>query len=435
MLIEFKFKNYRSFKDEQIFDLRAGSSNSKPDNIFEVTLANGKKLRLLKSAVMYGANASGKTNFIKAFDTFHKLVLTSNQNLNGQVIEEYESFLFDSATNTAPTEFKITWIADNNIVHEYEISYDNTRIYKETLSLYLTTHKSILFERKTNLSDNLDLISLGKEFIDKRISKKVLYNQLFLSKMGGKEGHQQLGEIYTKFRKTSAWGAHNDDEKNWLKENVIKKIKTDTSTKFIKQLSKLLNISDTGIEKLSLKVASKDDFRFPNTMTETEKNQIMKQFAHRPYTQHPLYSNGKAMGYSELPLENNSAGTQELFSLGGLILNVLEEGAVIFYDELDNSLHPMLCRFLISLFHHPKTNPHNAQLIFATHEVSLLDKAIFRKDQIWFAKKDKRGASELYSAQDFDNVRDDTPFDKWYMAGKFGAYPKIKELEFIFDYE
>ena len=102
---------------------------------------------------------------------------------------------------------------------------------------------------------------------------------------------------------------------------------------------------------------------------------------------------------------------------------------------MDNSLHPRLCRFLIRLFQNPKTNKKNAQLIFVTHEVSLLDKAIFRKDQVWFAEKNKKGESEIFSIKDFDDVRDNSPFDKWYTAGKFGAYPKIKELAFINNYE
>lgn len=111
----------------------------------------------------------------------------------------------------------------------------------------------------------------------------------------------------------------------------------------------------------------------------------------------------------------------------------LEQGGVLFFDELDNSLHPKLSKFLVRLFNNPVSNTKNAQLVVATHEVTLLDKEVFRKDQIWFCEKDKYGVTEIFSAKDFDGVRDDTPFDKWYMNGKFGGQPKIKELEFIFD--
>ena len=107
----------------------------------------------------------------------------------------------------------------------------------------------------------------------------------------------------------------------------------------------------------------------------------------------------------------------------------------IVFDELDNSLHPKLCKFLIRLFNNPVSNPHNAQLIFATHEVTLLDKDIFRKDQIWFTEKNKFGQTELFCANEVEGLRDDTNFELWYRTGKFGGTPNIKEVEFIFGNE
>lgn len=131
-------------------------------------------------------------------------------------------------------------------------------------------------------------------------------------------------------------------------------------------------------------------------------------------------------------LQEESQGTKVLFALGGIILEVLDEGGTLFFDELDNSLHPNLCKFLIRLFNNPVMNPKGAQLVFATHEVTLLDKTIFRKDQIWFTQKDKFGATILYSTKDLEGVREDTNFETHYRAGKFGGRPKIKELQFIF---
>ena len=110
----------------------------------------------------------------------------------------------------------------------------------------------------------------------------------------------------------------------------------------------------------------------------------------------------------------------------------METGGIMFIDELDNSLHPKLTKFLVKLFSNPISNPKNAQLVCATHEVTLLDKDMFRMDQVWFTEKNKFGASELYSIKDFDGVREGIPFDKWYYNGKFGGEPKIKEIEFIF---
>jgi AAA15 family ATPase/GTPase len=123
-----------------------------------------------------------------------------------------------------------------------------------------------------------------------------------------------------------------------------------------------------------------------------------------------------------------------LFWRGRLILEKLQQGGVLIFDELDNSLHPKLVRLLVLLFTNPRSNPKNAQLIFATHEVTLLDRDLFRTDQIWFTEKNQFGETQLFSAQDFDGVREDVPFDKWYMAGKFGGLPKFEDIETIFNH-
>jgi len=232
------------------------------------------------------------------------------------------------------------------------------------------------------------------------------------------------------------WSGTDFLAKERLKSVVIQSMKPKENKKFVQRLEKLLKIADTGVAGIDLKSAKREELVFPEFISEVEKEKAIKRYSDRPFTKHPYFNDKQQQGKMfELPLEHNSTGTQTLFTLGGLLLIALQQGGVILYDEFDNSLHPKLCRFLIRLFHNPLTNPKNAQLVFATHEVSLLDKAIFRKDQIWFAEKDKYGQSTLFSAQDFEGVRDDTPFDKWYMAGKFGGYPKIKELNFIFDNE
>ncbi len=158
----------------------------------------------------------------------------------------------------------------------------------------------------------------------------------------------------------------------------------------------------------------------------------MEQNRIRLETEHIVYSKEEKKGIAFLAFEQESAGTKVLFALGGAILKILETGGTIFFDELDNSLHPKLCKFLVRLFNNPVTNKKNAQLIFTTHEVTLLDKGIFRKDQIWITDKDKFGNTDLYSIKENSSLRDDMPFDKWYMNGKFGGQPKIKEIEFIF---
>lgn len=133
-----------------------------------------------------------------------------------------------------------------------------------------------------------------------------------------------------------------------------------------------------------------------------------------------------------LPLDEESHGTKTLYCLGGKILKSLDSGSILFIDELDTGLHTHVCKMLISLYQDKRINPKNAQLIFTTHDTNLLDRTVFRKDQVWFAEKDAKGKTELFSLQDFNDVREDTPFDKWYLAGKFGGIPNLKSLESLF---
>jgi len=128
-------------------------------------------------------------------------------------------------------------------------------------------------------------------------------------------------------------------------------------------------------------------------------------------------------------------GTQILYSLGGKVLLTLQNGGVLIVDEFDTSLHPFLTRMLVLMFQSEKLNPQNAQLIFTSHDMTLLDRDIIRKDQVWIAEKNQYGASDLFSLQDFESVREETPFDKWYLAGKFGGLPTIKSVDTIFENE
>ena len=148
---------------------------------------------------------------------------------------------------------------------------------------------------------------------------------------------------------------------------------------------------------------------------------------------HKVFQDKVAVNEMELSFDEESKGTNVLLVLGTVILDILDKGGVFIIDEIDTSLHPRLAKFLALLFTHPIANPKQSQLIFTTHETTFLDKDLFRKDQIWFVEKDDYGASELFSVQDFDEVRENTPFEKWYLAGKFGGLPEIKEIAFIFN--
>lgn len=202
--------------------------------------------------------------------------------------------------------------------------------------------------------------------------------------------------------------------------------------KLKKQLDKLIRIADTHIELIKIEEKSVD-FEFDDDVPEEIKKIFISDNKYELFALHKTFRDGLLEGEANFPFfQKESIGTITLYGIGALILFILNKGDILVIDEIDNSLHPKLCKFLIKLFHHPLTNPRNAQLIFASHETTLLDKELLRKDQIWFTEKNKYGETQLFSVQDFDKVKGDEPFDLWYMQGKFGGQPNIKEVEFIY---
>ena len=168
-------------------------------------------------------------------------------------------------------------------------------------------------------------------------------------------------------------------------------------------------------------------------MDNDSKQAILDRYKYQIRTIHKLFEGDDEVGEVQFRLNDESTGTLKLLAIGGLILEALYEGQLLIIDELDKSLHPKLTRALINIFQNPRKNPNNAQLIFATHDVSLLDSIKFRRDQIWIVEKEFHGSSSIYSLSDIAGVRKDVPFDKWYLEGRFGGTPVINEFELDFE--
>jgi uncharacterized protein len=420
MLIEFSVSNFRSIKEEQTLSMIADSSTRKNDNTF--VPIEGNKLRLLNSAAIYGANASGKSNILKALTTLLSYIHTLNIDVDDN-IPYYEPFELDKSCLSKPSIFKLSFIIEG-IMYEYQIRFDSREVHDEQLDFYPKKRKSNLFIRTKNE------VKRGDSFQDKRgFSTKALTKYPYLSKVA-REEHEQMQKIY-KYLKTYACFAANDPHmRSSLVRHVNQELQKDEKLK--RKLDKLIRIADTHIEKINFE-EKKVDFVFDDEMPEEIKTIIMNDNKYELFAVHKTFRDGVLEGEANFPFfQKESIGTITLYSLGALILLILNRGDILVIDELDNSLHPKLCKFLIKLFHHPLTNPHNAQLIFASHETTLLDRELLRKDQIWFTEKNKYGETKLFSVHDFDKVKGDEPFDRWYMQGKFGGQPNIKEVEFIF---
>lgn len=434
MIIDFKIKNYRSIKDETTFSLEASGAKGKSENVAEVVVKNGKKFRLLKTAVIYGANASGKSNLLRGFWAFRQLIDRSFRNDVNDDLNLAEPFAFDNDSIESPTEFTLNFIGWDKIQYIYFISISKYEgIIEESLKFYPDKSQKLIFKRSGRKikSVNPDI------FTEKITTRNINPKRLFLSELGN-SGDEYWENIRNYFvlgnvvLNNAVYGAHHGVTEN------AKRIFESTNAEMVKiknKIIKLVQLSDLGIQDLGLvKEQEEVDIEIDEEIYASSK--VNKRFK----TLHDVYKDNKLDGQRELDLlKQGSTGTIALVGLSTEILLSLsmKTGRPIWIDEIDNSMHPYLCRFLISLFHHPVTNPYNSQLIFATHETTLLDRNNFRKDQIWITSKDKFGSTKLYSVFDLDieGLRDDIPFDKWYMSGKFGGLPKIKELDFIFDRE
>ncbi|MEG4287849.1 ATP-binding protein [Microcoleus sp. C2C3] len=420
MLIEFSVSNFRSIKEEQTLSMIADSSTRKNDNTF--VPIEGNKLRLLDSAAIYGANASGKSNILKALSKLIFYIRELNIDVDDK-IPYYEPFELDKSWLSKPSIFKLSFIIEG-IMYEYQIAFDSQEVHHEQLYYYPEKRKANLFIRKKNE------VKRGAKFEDKRLfSSKALTKYPYLSKLA-REEHEQMQKIY-EYLKTYIFFAANDAH---LRSSLVRHVNQDLQKdeKLKRKLDKLIRIADTHIEKIQLEEKIVD-LEFIDEVPEEIKKIIMNDNNYELFAVHKTFRDGLLEGEANFPFfQKESIGTITLYVLGALILLILDRGHILVIDEIDNSLHPKLCKFLIKLFHHPLTNRRNAQLIFASHETTLLDKELLRKDQIWFTEKNKYGETQLFSAQDFDKVKGDEPFDLWYMQGKFGGQPNIKEVEFIY---
>ena len=383
---------------------------------------------------MYGANTSGKTNFIRGVWTLTNFIRTSLLLSADQIIEFYEPYLFDTDTEQAPTEFTITFLLPEGeiyVLYNYQVTFNRKEVLFEELTYYPKGQSHNLFTRtneRTNKSEVIHTGKLGKSLSYREID--LFRNQLLLSKFGKDIPLDILTNVYLYFNTIEVWNALDVIKIGQLRAEIAHELFLPENKKLLARLNKLIRIADTKIDAISIQEPDK------------AMDGLLDKLPYRPYrrseevfAQHAVYCGEKIVSTRSLSLSEESAGTKVLFALGGIILKRLELGGVLFFDELDNSLHPKLSKFLVRLFNNPISNPLNAQLVVATHEVTLLDKEVFRKDQIWFAEKNRKGETEYFCVKDFDGVRDNTPFDKWYLNGKFGGQPQIKEIEFIFSHD
>lgn len=401
MILQFSVKNFRSFSKEEVLSLSAPrGSELLQSNTFELSRGH----RLARSAVVYGPNAGGKSNLIKAIYFLQQFVLLSSTAFQeGQKIP-LQPFRFDSQSLLEPSEFSIDFVC-NNIRFTYRIALDENQVINEELYAYPKNHRQTWFTRKWNASlrcyDWYHGPSLKGEH--KSWEQMTRTNALYLS-TAVQFNSEQLKPIFLWFR---------DQLVILLKNNPASEtsFNPDLTLQFIKEpatlpwIQRFMECADIGIE----------DFKLIEDDASPIKRTAVK-------TLHKMIGSDQKVLFDLLLDE--SEGTQRLFWQAGGWLKALREGLVLCVDELDLHLHPTIVRYLIELFHSEKTNQKNAQLIFTTHDTSLLDSDLFRRDQVWFIQKDDQESSRLYSLLDF-KPRKGEAIGKGYLQGRYGALPFI----------
>lgn len=405
MLIKFNFKNFKSFKNENCLDMEATAIKE-----HEYNTINIKDTKYLKVSAIYGANASGKTNVLEAFDYMKRTLMVSDDtNMNESETENYYRFSFDEKTKNEPTALEVTFLAENNKVYQYGFEIKNRNIVSEWLYVKKKTKVTPIFDRDENK------VQFDKTYIAKVDKFDVDSKSLFLSLYRKIEkDNEDFKSVYDWFLNSYYLDLGNPKFENKINRLISSKIVDDKE--YRKRLVEFIKVFDLGIDDIDVKIK---DVR---SLDNNTHSQVELKAVHKNET-------GKK---TLLPFYLESKGTLKMFYLYNFIMEALQNGSHLFIDELDAKLHPLLTRYIINLFHDREKNKGNGQLIYSTHDITNLNKETFRRDEIWFTEKDNYGVSELFSLSDYkiDNakVRNDATYNKDYITGRYGAIPVFEEF-------
>lgn len=428
MILALRVRNFKSYKEEAEFSFYALPNPQLPYNFTEISLEKRGMVRALHSAVILGANASGKSNVVWAFRALNYLVRHSRSFERNHKINAYDTFAFDERFEGQPVVLSVELIVKGRKYY-YEIEY-NDIIHQESLYVeYGEMIRTMVFKRDVNEGDPHHHILIGEGWhnpIPDWINMDVMANHLILSEISSKQAYE-LNDIYEALAYINVF-IHPVDM-NMLNDKIAPKIIKSSRSDMFGKLVRMIMVADLGIQGISMIKHEDDEFHFPDFVSENQRRKMIEDNRWEFQMFHKYFNNNHEESKRPWDLKNESMGTQHLFGLGAVILNTLETGTLLVYDELNMALHPEITRLLVSLFQYPETNPNHAQLLFTTHDASVIGESLMRCDQVWLAEKDSDGCSHLFSIQDFEDVPIVPPMEKWYRAGRFGALPKDVNIQ------
>lgn len=419
MLIELSVANFRSLRGRQTFSLtKAKGGELAETNAFTVSAVS--EFKLLRSAAIYGPNAGGKSNFLRAMQAMREVVLESATNLQRGDQLPVTPFRLSQATRHSPSEFEVTLLA-GHVRYQYGFSVTAERVHEEWLLAYPKGRPQRWFGRAWNERAQAYDWEFGNNLSgEKQLwQKSTRDNALFLS-TAVQLNSEQLQPIFDWFNST----LHMADLGGWSPGFSAALCEKDDKD----QVMDFLRAADIGIDDILVEKKPFDSNALPSDIPEQIKDVIAGDMKGKQMLRIKTVHNGVDGKSVSFNLRDESDGTQKLFSFAGPWIDALANGCVLFIDELHDNLHPRLVRFLVQLFHSSETNPNNAQLVFTTHETSILSQEVFRRDQVWFCEKDDGRATILYPLTDFSPRKGRENLELAYLSGRYGALPTIRPL-------
>lgn len=415
MLIQFNFKNFKSFRDEASLDLSAAKMTEFSDRV--VSEGNDK---ILPMAAIYGANASGKSNIYNAFEYMADYVVESfKYGDEEEKFEEYRPtpFLFDSVSNDAESSFEVYFTIPGDKAektYNYGFCVDRHGVTEEWLNSKAKTARKYtsIFYRSTE-ENTLDLSGLPKSSRDN--IQVALEKQVLIVSLGAKLKVTKCKDI-----------------RDWFMANEFADFGDPFTNFFLSRRLPKGFVDDASVQKKVIEYFASFDEHIKDF--EIEKLPHDADSKEETYKISSLHKKIDSDTFAAIPLSMESAGTLKMFALYPELQDVLEKGSVFFIDELNARLHPLLVRNFLLTFLNPEINTKHAQLIFTTHDTWQLSNQLLRRDEVWFTEKDERGISKLYSLADFvdesgTRIRKDESYEKNYLIGKYGAIPTLKSID------
>lgn len=423
MLVDFRVCNFRSIREEQHLSFAASRDNWLEDTHC-VSTNKSSNPRLLRSAVIYGANASGKSNLIFALMTMQFLVLNSTRLLEPQYQEQYTPFLLDADSRNQPTRFEVTLLL-NGLRYQYGFAFDGERIQGEWLLVYQSSKAQRWFEYHYNHENGVNV-----------------WSPFSIHFKGEKKGQRELWKANTGARALFLTQSSQSNSQllqplfNWFANDLI----VLPARSEFNLMPTLMRLEEPQYKEWVLRLMNAADIHISDIKVEKRKGQQI-EFKMEPGKPPELRAFDGDLPDIEFCHKTNdgkeqwfdrrfeSYGTLRLLGYAAPLLDALENGKLIVVDEFDTSLHPLLTRYILKMLHTPHLSNKGAQMWMTTHDTSLLDPYLLRRDQVWFVEKKKDQSTDLYSLLEF-SPRKGEAIERGYLQGRYGAIPFLSEFLF-----